>query len=254
MDAENLFLTENLPSLAAEKIASFLDGRDLINLGYTCKYWCMIANKSYVWKGLVRKRFGERALDGLETTEGGIEEFKKLYFKLASSKMSITKFYIMHLGSRYLERIGDDESDYGEVVRLNTVCWLQINSKFPGVLPGKYKLLWRMKLEDVYVNGDSIEFRAKPEDGCGTSVVSKWDENRLQQAEQRHGSDCWFIGDMGEFTVNTLCDVEVEIWGRVDYWCGGITWDTVQLKPVISQAQPEVSRKECKSEKRCMIS
>lgn len=254
MDTESFFNVEDLPALAAEKVACFLDGRDLINLGYTCKYWYEIASKNYVWKKLVQKRFGENAIEGFENTEGEKDEYKKLYFKLAVSRKSVTTFNITHLGDTYLERIADSESEYGEVIRLNTVCWLSIIGKFQGVLPGTYKLLWRMKLEDAYVNGDDIEFRAKPKEGYGTALTSKWGDERLLELERRFGSN-WFKADMGEFTVDMMCDVEVEIFGRIPYWCGGITWDTVEMKPVAGvKAKPEVPTNNQKEKTSCLLS
>ena len=42
----------------------------------------------------------------------------------------------------------------------------------------------------------------------------------------------WFLYTMGEFTVTALCKVRVEITGRVSYWCGGISWDYAELKPL----------------------
>ena len=47
-----------LPDIAAERIATFLHGKDLINLGKTCKFWNDVSRKNFVWKVLVEKRFG----------------------------------------------------------------------------------------------------------------------------------------------------------------------------------------------------
>ena len=37
-------------------------------------------------------------------------------------------------------------------------------------------------------NGKVIEFRARPEQGCGNELCSKWSENDFRRAERRHGT------------------------------------------------------------------
>lgn len=226
------FDSTSLPDLAAERIASFLDGKDLINLGKTCKFWSEVSRKNIVWKILVEKRFGKQVSSDPRSSQLG---YKRLYFKLAKSKKPATDFQVVWLNGDYLEKVKDKESEFGEVIQLNTVCWLQINQFFLGVLPGKYSLVWRMKLDGVYLNGqnsrEAIEFRARPEEGCGKELCSKWTENDLKRAERRHGNCKWYLQTMGEFEVTATCKVYVEIKGRTSYWCGGIAWDYAELRP-----------------------
>lgn len=225
----------HFPVIVAEKIARFLNGFDLINLSYTSKYWHQIAMTNSVWKSLVRRRFGENSLDKLDPIT---TDFKRLYFRLGATKRSVSKSsYIMNLQGRYLAKEVDANSYDGEVLHLKEVCWLQVNDTFPSVLPGRYLLQYRMKLDGVYVNGDPIEYRAKVEEGYGTSVCSKWSEQRLKRTENSHGSGTWFIAEMGELKIDKMCDVNVEIYGRVDYWCGGIVWDTVELKCLMNSRE-----------------
>lgn len=225
------FDSANLPDLAAERIACFLDGRDLINLGKTCRFWNEVSRKNIVWKILVEKRFGRQVSSDSRSSE---VEYKKHYFKLAKSKKPATDFQVVWLNGDYLEKVKDKESHFGEVIQLNTVCWLQIHQSFLGVLPGKYSLIWRMKFDQVYLRGqnsrEAIEFRARPEEGCGKELCSKWTENDLQRAERRQGNCKWYLQNMGNFEVTTTCKVYVEIKGRISYWCGGIAWDYAELR------------------------
>ena len=222
-----------LPDIVSERIASFLDGKDLINLGKTCKFWNDVSQKNFVWRILAEKRFGEQPHADPKASP---LDYKKLYFKLATSKKPAKAFHVVWLNGEYLEKVKDKESEFGEVIQLNTVCWLQIDHFFVGVLPGKYSLVWRMKLDGVYVNGENsreaIEFRARPEEGCGKELCSKWTENDLTRAERRHGNCKWYLQNMGDVEVTAICKVYVEIKGRVSYWCGGISWDYVELKPL----------------------
>lgn len=240
------------PTVVAEKIASFLNGYDLIYLSYTCKYWYEVAKTNGVWKNLIRRRFGS---DSLSQRDSSTTDFKQLYFELGTSKRSVARsHYILHLNDRYLVREPEEDSLNGEVLHLMEVCWLQINDTFRSVLPGKYQLLYRMKLNGVYVNGKPIAFKANVPSDFGTSISSEWSEQRLSREELKQGSGKWFTANMGEFKVEHMCDVGVEIWGRVDYWCGGITWDTVQLKPIrdnvetVDAATPPVKDVKVKAE------
>ena len=232
-DCQDIYFGDiNLPDLAAERIACFLDGKDLINLGKTCKFWNEVSRKNIIWKTLVVKRFGRQVISNSRSSQ---IEYKRLYFSLAKSKKAATAFQVVWLNGDYLEKVKDMESEYGEVIQLNTVCWLQISEFFLGVLPGKYSLVWRMKLDRVYVNGNSkeaIEFRAKPEEGCGKELCSKWTEKDLRRTERRHGNCKWYLQTMGDFEVTATCKVYVEIKGRTSFWCGGIAWDYVELRPL----------------------
>lgn len=224
----------NLPDLAAERIASFLDGKDAINFGKTCKFWNEVSQRNIIWETLIEKRFGRQVISDSKSSQ---IEYKRLYFKLAKSKKAATSFHVAGLNDgKYLEKVKGKESEFGEVIQLNTICWLQINGFFLGVLPGKYSLVWRMKLHNVYVNcrnsEKGIEFRARPDKGCGKGLCSKWTDNDFRRAERRHGSDKWYIQTMGDFEVTATCKVYVEIKGRVEHWCGGISWDYAELRPL----------------------
>ena len=91
-----------------------------------------------------------------------------------------------------------------------------------------------MKLEDAYMRNDSGEpciwYKATPAEGCGAQLSYKWDVDKMEQAEKQNGKNCWFVYDMGELIVESMCDVHVEITGRNEWWCGGFYWDYVQLK------------------------
>jgi len=47
----------NLPHLAAERIASFLDGKDLISLGKTCKFWNELSQRNIIWNQIGLPQF-----------------------------------------------------------------------------------------------------------------------------------------------------------------------------------------------------
>ena len=224
----------SLPVVAAENIASFLDGSDVINLGLTCKYWYEVSQTNRVWKKLVERRFGKQHTEENEDQKHDEElvKFKHIYMKLAVSKKAATDFYCLHLNGRYFEKIHEPSSKFGDIIRLNSVCWMNICSNYEGVLPGEYRLIWRMKLDNVYVSSDHVEFRAIPEESCGTELCTIWKKVEFKEAERKFGTNTWFDADFGLFTVTSLCKVKVQIRRCFNYWCGGMSWDYAELRPV----------------------
>ena len=92
-----------------------------------------------------------------------------------------------------------------------------------------------MKFDRVHTNGlnsqGAIRFIARPENGCGNELCSKWTEDDLKRAERQHGRGKWYVQTMEDFEVTATCEVYVEIMGRVERWCGGISWDYAELRP-----------------------
>ena len=113
------FYCTNLPDLAAERIASFLDGKDLISLGNTCKFWNEVTQRNIIWKTLVEKRFGIQVIYDSKSSQ---IEYKSCYFKLAESKKSATAFRVVWLngkGERRGKRIWRGDSTQQRLLAIN---------------------------------------------------------------------------------------------------------------------------------------
>ena len=82
------------------------------------------------------------------------------------------------------------------------------------------------------LGGEQVEFRATPEQSCGTDLCRVWTQGHFRAAENSFGSNQWFEADFGEFLVTRLCKVEVQIKRKYDAWCGGTSWDYAELRPV----------------------
>ena len=195
-------------------------------------------------KIICEKRFGK--LTSAKTANGN---FQQVHFYLGRTKLPVVDFYeIVHLGDHYLNKITDPESSSGSVIYLKRVCWLQVDGKFAAVFQGKYRVLWRIKLEDAYMHNDDeacVYYKATPEEGCSAQLSCKWDEEKLWKEEEQHGTNKWFVYDSGELNIECICDVHVEIHGRNGYWCGGFYWDYVQLKSVndVESEQTKLKKK-----------
>lgn len=52
-----------------------------------------------------------------------------------------------HAPSHPLQRVDDPSSPYGTTLRVASVWWLELGGRLHGVLPGRYRLAWRLRLE-----------------------------------------------------------------------------------------------------------
>ena len=240
---------DSLPIVVAENIASFLHGQELVNLGFTCKFWYDIAHTNHVWKLLVERRYGGQ----IQVQDAALDfemDYKMLCIELSLYRKAATEFTVQDLNGYGLELQQDPESECGEIVQLNAVSSLQIHTEFTTVVPGKYRLIWRMKLDNVYLSCNHVAFIARPEEFCGSEVCSICGHSDLTTAECNIGSNRWFEADMGQFVVTSLCKVFVEIKSRSDYLCSGMSWDYAELRPITwyENSESNISRKFLESE------
>lgn len=235
-----------LPVVVAEIIASYLHGQDLVNLGFTCKFWHGIASTNHTWKLLVERKYGceiehDASLD-IDT------DYKLLCIELSFYRIAATELLRngVYKTGYDIEILRDSESEFGEVVQVNAASSLQLFAEFIDVVPGKYRLLWRTKLDNVYLNCNHLDFIARPEEFCGSEVRSVCNHGDLTTAEHNIGRNQWFEADMGQFVVTSLCKVFVAVSSRSDYLCSGISWDYIELRPLMwyQNSLPENSKVE----------
>ena len=51
------------------------------------------------------------------------------------------------------------------------------------------------------LGGEQVEFRATPEQSCGTDLCCVWTQGHFRAAENSFGSNQWFEADFGEFLM-----------------------------------------------------
>ncbi|CAF0761029.1 unnamed protein product [Didymodactylos carnosus] len=156
---------------------------------------------------------------------------KLIYFYLIDRKrLAAINMGVVHLNNNYLIGIKTSDSLNGHVVQLNTVCWLDISGEMENILPGKYELIWRMKLSsNCYIPGIT-EFIAVPQHG--SLICCKWSEENFREKKIEYGSQ-WFTTEMGTTNIYEPSTVLIAVRNLVNpYWKNGVSWDCVELKLV----------------------
>ncbi|KAL4420678.1 hypothetical protein ABPG75_010334 [Micractinium tetrahymenae] len=141
---------DSLPGTAAAKIAgNLLDERDLAALATTCGFWrdILAADDTPLWRELLQSRFGE-APAAAPASAGAQTAPAARFRQLASLRQPVARAErVVWLNGQYLEVIADPSSTFRQAVQLNSVCWLDVGVRFPGVLPGRYYAAWRCRLQ-----------------------------------------------------------------------------------------------------------
>ena len=211
------------------------------------RFWHQIINGNSVWKKMVAHRYGNRAVKAEQENSSGSDDpptyeaacsqvqvcsYKKLYFALATITMSVLELGITWLNNHYLVKEDTSDSQFGSVVHLCSVCWLHIKGSRKDMLPGTYRLSWRLKLHQVNIGG-TTNFTAEPLAGYGDSLEKSITKKDWEQIEKENGSNQWFVMEMGTFKVTKQCDVTLQVVNtRDNWWKSGIWWDYVELKYV----------------------
>lgn len=174
--------------------------------------------------------------------------WQQLYFHLGRTRVRARDMFVVWLNGQYLNYQQDPTSVSGEVVVLNGVFWLHLEGVFPGVLPGRYRVVWRMKRRANFTLSQPLVVTAlwAPAE-CGPSPMEKyskgdhrWPEGEVKQllrgdhhfAENSSFADCLW-GDLtcGVVTVPDNGTVKVTLYSYT-YHKAGMAWDYVELVPL----------------------
>lgn len=173
-------------------------------------------------------------------------------------RVSVTDCQVAWLGDeRYI--VPEHDDDLGrDVVRLITISWLDIKQSFASVLPGAYRALIRMDIQDgSWPSGrEGSNIRVNWQDSYGDHDIRinlparKWkrlrnilvnnlrrDNTKLKlgngwTVENYDSSNGWFDFCLECFYVGSTCDVGVEFTDFNGSWKDGIRWDYVELMPL----------------------
>lgn len=146
---------------------------------------------------------------------------------------------------RYWERIECNDAFYQPALHLKMVCWLEARVKRDGVLPGRYEVVWKIRLDN------ELNFRAEwivSTQNCG--AARDWDEDerslkevygdviRFRNTHNYPAKLCsmvghgWVFVKQGILQVKQTSTVAFDLGGGNPYWCRGLWIDYVELRPL----------------------
>lgn len=226
---------------------------------------------------LICKRFTSEDLDRVFNKQLILDSEVSLRNEIESSGGSFFRNYLIYLMLFRFRRIsvakcqvawlGDDRYIVPEhdndlqrtVVRLITICWLDIKKSFARVLPGAYKALIRMDIQDgSWPSGrEGTNIRVHWNDCHGNHEMRinlparKWkrlryslvnnlrrmNDSRLElgngwKVRNYDSTTGWFDFCLDWFYVGSTCDVRVEFSDFNGSWKDGIRWDYIELMPI----------------------
>lgn len=278
---------DQVPASAAGHVATFLlDERDQASLRCTCTFWNSIfTDNPGLWNELIQQRFGpvtnvaapapaegpagagstgpagpgststasasSAATAADRPAETPEQQFRQLAM-LAKQQPVASLERLVWLDGHHLKRIQELSSTFGPVIAVQAVCWLEMAGWFRGVMPGRYRVGWRMRVEDHFhfdegrlvvrqqpgeglaaaaeQNGAAEELpSSQPEDNwlSATQIDRGLLESNLQQVGRR-----WFEVTSAPFGVSQLSDLAIKLEATSGAWKYGLAFDCVQLQRI----------------------
>ena len=177
-------------------------------------------------------------------------QFGKIRRKLVAT---IDYYNFIHKGNpEYIfERY--DHTLKRNIVVLKNVCWLDLNHTFQDVSRGQYKMILRIKLNDVYWPGGANdeptkiactwECNGEPHTVVGKIGPDQW--NQMERDPYKSLDNCWvsdvdeddgwFSVCMGPLIITKTCNVWISFRDVVNmWWKSGILWDYLELRPFLA--------------------
>ncbi|DBA75504.1 TPA: hypothetical protein ACH3X1_010755 [Trebouxia sp. C0004] len=212
-----------------------------------CSRGChQMVNRPALWQSLLVQRFGQLMADQmLQTTSHlSVLELKQTYVQLSRQIIPAPEMQAVHLAEantrtdpQYLVHMAMADSTFGSVLRLQSVCWLDISASFQGVLPGEYQVLWRTRK-------DASRPVGSPQSEMHMSVscegVHSSADGAQEQTEVVHDlshfnalpDEQWVDVPGGNILVADFAKVFVRLWCHSGEWKSGLSWDYVKLVDV----------------------
>ncbi|CAF1232442.1 unnamed protein product [Adineta steineri] len=239
-------------------IGSYMSIHDIHRLTRTCYRLHTLFTSNDFWSYLIRKKFGNQVWHRLiKNSSLFIDDENKLfncitkpchskliYIELMTRKcISFSEFNLFSFDTnRNYTTIADPSSLNGYVLYIKDsleLCYsLHIETIFKNILPGKYDVIWRMKLDIPYIVGDTEFYAAAEQISPGQVAYMRWTQEDFLSMYRCFYCDItktnlWFYQTIGfvEINGNKPCDVYISMTNYDSLHAKhGIYLDYVELK------------------------
>jgi hypothetical protein len=207
-------------------IGHYLTINDIHRLSRTCSRLYKLFTSHDFWSYLIRKQFGHtiwhRLVKNPSLLIDKTSRSKFIYLELIKRKrISFSDFHHLHLDTnRNYTTVADPSSlnDYVLVIKDSIeLCYsLHIETVFKDILPGKYDVIWRMKLAIPYMLGETEFLAIAEQTDPGETAYLRWtQEDFLLMYRCFHcdvtKTNLWFYRSIGsvEITGDQPCNVYI---------------------------------------------
>lgn len=238
-------------------ISYYLTIDDIHRLTRTCSRLYTSFNSHDFWSYLIRKRFGNNiwnrmiknslSLPNVSTVSNLSKKpcrSKYIYVELLKRKrISFSDFnHFTFDTNRNYTTVSDSSSLNGYVLYIKDsieICYsLHIETLFENILPGKYDVIWRMKLDKPYMLGETEFFAIAEQANSGKAAYMRWTQNDFLSMYRYFYCDItktnlWFYQTIGTIEINghTPCNVFISMTNHDSIHAKyGVYLDYVELK------------------------
>ncbi|CAF3314211.1 unnamed protein product [Rotaria sp. Silwood2] len=224
-------------------IGNYLSINDIDRLSRTCSHLHTLFISNDFWSYLIRIKFGLAVWQYFSSTNQSCRS-KLIYSELLKRQcISFSDFnHISFDTNRNYTTISDSSSLNGDVLYIHDsveFCYsLHIETKFKNILPGRYDVIFRMKLDLPYMLGDT-EFVAFAEQiNSSKMTYLRWTQDDFLSMYRCFSCDLtqtnlWFYHSIGivEIHGNERCNVYISITNHDPIHAKyGLYLDYVELK------------------------
>jgi len=182
------------------------------------------------------------AIPGAESTLGCGDETRALTLSAADH------FHGAHTNNEsYFDRPARKNipgGSFDRVLRLKTVCWLAVGGTMEKVPAGKYEAILRVRSSNR-----SPDFKGDWRIGVGVRHSRDWNRSDVDNTGPLHlrndnnygaggrllealPNDRFVSLSFGVLELDAPADVRFEMGGGNSFWCGGLEFDSLELRPV----------------------
>jgi hypothetical protein len=239
-------------------IGNYLTINDIHRLSRTCSRLHTLFTDNDFWSYLIRRQFGHviwhrliknssLLIDNNKISNSNNNKpcrSKLIYFELIKRKrISFSDFELFSFDTnRNYTTIADPSSLNGYVLYIKDsieLCYsLYIETIFKNILPGKYDVIWRMKLNIPYMLGETEFFAIAEQINPGQIAYMRWTQEDFLSMHRCFNCDItktnlWFYQTIGivEITEDKPCNVYISMINRdLIHAKHGVYLDYVELK------------------------
>lgn len=227
-------------------VFSFLGPKHLMRLMPVNKKICSLVTDLDLWRPLLREAIVGKPADLVEEAIANPNQLlpheqaatlRQLYRRFAW-KLGLGNLDICHLGTQYWVSIQSEDSPFGQVAELRSVCWFHVRAS-RNLRPGRYRVRWRVSLRDHF-HFEPLNFSAEATE-LGVRVSDVWNPN-TEDGNNRAGQGPFFreIPSALEIPRSKLehskeeTPVVFEITNFSGNWKWGLTVEYLEIVPLDS--------------------
>ncbi|CAF3039229.1 unnamed protein product [Rotaria sp. Silwood2] len=238
-------------------ISNYLTINDIHRLSRTCSHLYTLFTSNDFWSYLIRRQFDYKIWNCsiknslVLNNDNKISNLKNkpcrskiIYFELIKRKrISFSDFNLFTFDTnRNYTTIADPSSLNGYVLYIKDsieICYsLHIETLFENILPGKYDVIWRMKLSTPYMLGETEFFAVAEQVNPGRAAYMRWTQDDFLSMYRCFYCDItktnlWFYQTIGiiEINGNKPCNVFISMTNHDSVHAKhGVYLDYVELK------------------------